>query len=346
MSLEAALQRLWYGPGWASLPLWPLALLFRALVALRRVLYRVGLLRAQRVAVPVVVVGNLTVGGTGKTPVAAWLAAQLAARGRRVGIVLRGYGGGDAREARVVTRESTAADVGDEALLHVRRRPHVVVVGRDRVAAARLAAVEGAEIVVCDDGLQHLRLARDLDVVVVDAVRGFGNGWLLPAGPLREPAVRLRSADAVVLTDRGNAPVRAQVPPGPLVAVAHFATGMAVRLRDSVRRPLAELRGRRIAAVAGIGQPAAFFAALRAAGLEIDEYPLGDHAALEAGRLPFAPDATVLMTEKDAVKCGGIAGEDWWYAELEVRLEPGEGRALVDLVLGHTAWADAGENRG
>jgi tetraacyldisaccharide 4'-kinase len=182
--------------------------------------------------------------------------------------------------------------------------------------------------------------------VVVDAVRGFGNGWLLPAGPLREPAVRLRSADAVVLTDRGNGLVRAQVPPGPLVAVAHFATGMAVRLRDSVRRPLAELRGRRIAAVAGIGQPAAFFAALRAAGLEIDEYPLGDHAALEAGRLPFAPDATVLMTEKDAVKCGGIAGEDWWYAELEVRLEPGEGRALVDLVLGHTAWADAGENRG
>ncbi len=152
--------------------------------------------------VPVVVVGNLTVGGTGKTPIALWLGRQLQLRGHRVGIVMRGYGARHSGAPRVVTAADDAAEVGDEALLHARRGPQVVVIGADRVAAARLAVEQGARIVVCDDGLQHLRLARDYEIAVVDAARGFGNRLLLPAGPLREPASRIETVDAVVLARR------------------------------------------------------------------------------------------------------------------------------------------------
>jgi len=199
MSLEAGLQRVWYGSRWLSLPLRPFAWVFRAAVAARRGLYRWRILPAQQAGVPVVVVGNLTVGGTGKTPIAAWLARQLTLRGHRVGVVLRGYGGRSRAGTVLVDAASDPDEVGDEAVLHAGRRPHVVVVGADRVAAARRAAEQGAQIVVCDDGLQHLRLARDCEIAVVDGRRGLGNGLLLPAGPLREPRGRLGSVDAAVL---------------------------------------------------------------------------------------------------------------------------------------------------
>ena len=204
MSLDARLQSVWYGPAWRSLPLWPLALLYRLILALRAMAYRTGLLRVEHVDVPVIVVGNLTVGGTGKTPVAAWLARQLEARGRRVGVVLRGYGGSHRGAPRVVAPTDDPSVTGDEALVHARRGVHAVVIGADRVAAARLAAEQGAEVVVCDDGLQHVRLVRDYEIAVVDGARGLGNRWLLPAGPLREPACELESVHAVVVTHRGG----------------------------------------------------------------------------------------------------------------------------------------------
>jgi tetraacyldisaccharide 4'-kinase len=346
MSADAALQRLWYGPGWMSLPLWPLAWLFRAVVGLRRLLYRVGVLRTHRVPVPVVVVGNITVGGTGKTPVAAWLARQLSLRGHRVGVVLRGYGGSAGGRVQVVTDDSDAREVGDEAVLHALRGPHVVVVGADRVAAARRAVAEGAGIVVCDDGLQHLRLARDYEVAVVDAARGLGNGRLLPAGPLREPRGRLESAAAVVFTQRGRPVEPTVLPRKPLSVTAHLSLGDAVNVRTGERRTLESFQGNAVHAVAGIGHPGAFFDALRSTGLEVAAHPLADHAALDPARLPFPATATVLMTEKDAVKCRSFAGADWWFAELGVHVERTTANDWLAQILERAGLTGAGVRLG
>ena len=346
MSLDAALQRLWYGPSWQSLPLWPLGWLFRAAVAVRGSLYRVGLLRVQRVSAPVVVVGNITVGGTGKTPVAAWLARRIGLRGHKVGVVLRGYGGRASGPPQVVTSGSDPAEVGDEAVLHALRGPHVVVAGADRVAAARQAIEAGAEIVVCDDGLQHLHLGRDCEIAVVDAARGLGNRQLLPAGPLREPPGRLERVHAVVFTQRG---ARAEPPlrlRRPMTVEARLHLGDAVNLRSGERRSLDRFQGRRLHAVAGIGNPEAFFAALRAAGLDCTTHALADHAALDAAALPFPATATVLMTEKDAVKCRSFAAADWWFVELGVGLERTAADELVALVLERAGLTGAGVSLG
>jgi len=346
MSPDAALQRLWYGPRWMSLPLWPLAWLFRAVVALRRMLYRAGVLRTQRVPVPVVVVGNITVGGTGKTPVAAWLVRQLTLRGHRVGVVLRGYGGSASARVQVVTAGSDIREVGDEAVLHALCGPHVVVAGADRVAAARRAVEAGAEIVVCDDGLQHLRLARDYEVAVVDAARGLGNGQLLPAGPLREPAGRLESADAVVFTQRGPPVEPAVTPRRPYTLTARLRLGEAVNVRTGERRALDSFQGHTVHAAAGIGHPQAFFAALRAAGLEVVAHPLADHAALDPAGLPFPAATTVLMTEKDAVKCRSFAGADWWFVELGVHLEREAANDWLAQILERAGLTGAGVHLG
>jgi tetraacyldisaccharide 4'-kinase len=346
MNLEAGLQRLWYGPRWLSLPLWPLGWLYRAVVAVRRALYRWRLLAVEPAGAPVVVVGNLTVGGTGKTPVAAWLARQLGLRGHKVGVVLRGYGGRVVARPRLVTPASDPADVGDEAVLHALRGPCVVVVGADRVAAARRAAEAGAEIVVCDDGLQHLRLARDCEIAVIDAARGLGNGQLLPAGPLREPRGRIERVDAVVLTERHEQGARSVEPRRPLVATAKLRLGDAVNLVSGEHRTLDSFRQIPLHAVAGIGNPGAFFDGLRAAGLEIVAHPLADHAALDAASLPFPAGTTVLMTEKDAVKCRSFAGPAWWFVELEVGFERAAAQELLALVLERTGLIRAGVHIG
>ena len=346
MSVDAALQRLWYGSRWVSLPLWPLAWLFRAAVAIRSGLYRAGVLPAQRVAVPVIVVGNISVGGTGKTPVAGWLAQALAQRGYRVGIVLRGYGGRSTHRVQVVTADSDVRDVGDEALVHVLGGPHVVVTGADRVAAARRAVAEGAEIVVCDDGLQHLRLVRDYEVAVVDAQRGLGNRQLLPAGPLREPPARLESVHAVVLTQRGATARPDLQVRGPLPVVAQLSLGDAVNVRSGERRALDAFRGGAVHAVAGVGHPEAFFAALRSAGLALDAHALDDHAVLDPDRLPFPAAATVLMTAKDAVKCRSFAGADWWFVELRVKLERTAASDWLAQILERVGQTGAGVNLG
>ena len=343
MSLDARLQSVWYGPAWRSLPLWPLAFLFRLVIALRAFLYRAGVLRVQHAAVPVVVVGNLTVGGTGKTPVAAWLARQLAARGRRVGVVLRGYGGTHRGAPRVVAATDDAVIVGDEAMLHAKNGAHVVVIGADRVAAAGLAAEQGAEVVVCDDGLQHTRLARDYEIAVVDGARGLGNGWVLPAGPLREPASELESVHAVIVTDRGVQPPVPLAVRGPLQVTARFTLGQAVNLVTGAKRPLQDFAGRSpLHAVAGIGHPEAFFAALRQQGLQVQSHALPDHAAVAEVTDAVPPDAIVLMTAKDAVKCGGSARPDWWWVELELEFSRADAAMLLDSVLARTGLTGAG----
>jgi tetraacyldisaccharide 4'-kinase len=346
MSAAAALERLWYGTRLLAWPLLPLAAVYAAVIAVRRGLYSVGLLRRRRVAAPVVVVGNLTVGGTGKTPVAAWLAREIGRRGHRVGVVLRGYGGNWSGAPRVVEAGDDPAVVGDEALLHARRAPHVVVIGADRAGAAAIAIGRGADVVICDDGLQHLALERDLEIAVVDADRGFGNGWVLPAGPLREPASRIERVDAMVLTRRGGPGARAPKPRGPWTVEARLVPGAAVNLLSGERRDLDAFRGRPLHALAAIGHPAQFFAALAARGLEFEAHALPDHSAPDPQALPFPPDATVLMTEKDAVKCAGYARSGWWYVELEVELEREPARDFLAMVLERTGLTGAGVKLG
>ena len=298
------MQRVWYEGAVSGAFLIPLSWLFAVLVALRRALYRAGILRSHAVGKPVIVIGNLTVGGTGKTPLTLWLAGRLRARGHQVGVALRGYGA-ERSEPRFATAASTPEEVGDEAALIARRGFATVAVGHDRVAVARLLAEEGCDVILADDGLQHLRLARDAEIVVIDGARGFGNGRLLPAGPLREPARRSAHADVRVINGEGS-PVADALRMSLSVAEARALTG-------SERRPLAAFTGGRLHAVAGIGHPARFFASLRAQGLDPIDHPLPDHAVLRREDIAFEDALPVLMTEKDAVKCAQFAdGRHWW----------------------------------
>ncbi len=295
-------------------PLLPLAALFLAVTTLRRALYRRGLLRSVRLPVPVVVVGNITVGGTGKTPLLIHLAGELVARGYRVGVVSRGYGGQGGPRPRQVTPESDPLADGDEPVLIARRCAVPVAVGVDRPAAAQLLVDAGCNLILSDDGLQHYRLARDVEIAVIDGERGLGNGWPLPAGPLREPPARLASVDAVVVNGTAQ--------PGALAMT--LVPGRLCRVSDpNDCRALAELAGSRVHAVAGIGHPARFFATLRRAGLTVVEHPFPDHHPFRAEEIRFGDAGVpVLMTAKDAVKCGSIAGPEHWYLEVTAQPDP------------------------
>ena len=303
------IEDLWYGGHWLFWPLVPLAGLFWLGVTLRRLAFDRGWLASERLPVPVIVVGNLSVGGTGKTPLVLWLVDWLRSLGWRPGVILRGYGGQARDWPQAVLATSDPRQVGDEAVLLARKTGGPVVAGPDRVAAGRLLLASPpcdtpCDVLISDDGLQHYRLQRDLEILVIDASRGFGNGFCLPAGPLREPRARAREIPLRVSTGG----------PWPGAESLALRTGDLVSLRDPQRtRALASLKGQRVTAVAGIGNPERFFNLLRQAGLHVDERPYLDHHAFTAVEAAAWPPGPLIMTEKDAVKCLTFAGDNHWY---------------------------------
>jgi tetraacyldisaccharide 4'-kinase len=324
MSFSSRLVAAWYAPRLTALtaPLVPLAVAFGTVAFARRALFRAGLLRAQRLPVPVIVVGNITVGGSGKTPLAAALTRSLAERGWHPGIVSRGHGRANERSApTVVAPDADAADVGDEPLL-LARTGIPVVVAADRVAAARalIAAHPRCDVIVADDGLQHYRLARDVEIVVVDAARGLGNGWRLPAGPLREPAARLEEADAIVALVTPGAPAPWTAPNAWRMTLVGDTFH---RVADPAQtQPASAFTGSGVHAVAGIGNPERFFAQLRSLNIAAAGHAFPDHHRFVAGDLALPGARAILMTEKDAVKCESLADERCWYLPVRAHIDP------------------------
>ena len=283
--------------------------MFRLVAALRRMAYHSGLLASERVAAPVVVIGNITVGGAGKTPLVIWAANHLRLLGFRPGIVSRGYGGKAAQWPQLVRRETDPAMVGDEAVLIARRSGCPVAVGPDRAAAARtLLSKRDCDLILSDDGLQHYALERDMEIAVVDAGRGFGNGLLLPAGPLREGPWRLDQVDMVVVNGGGEGGAYAM----------RTRADHAVNLVSGESRPLKDFTQSEVHAVAGIGHPERFFSLLETSGLHLERHPFADHHGFREGELAFGDELPVLMTEKDAVKCERFARPGWWYVPLDL----------------------------
>ena len=324
--LTPGFEALWYANHPLRFALLPATFLYRLIAWLRREAYKRGWLKTVEVAVPVIVVGNVSVGGTGKTPFVIWLAAQLKKRGRRVGIVTRGYRGKSAQWPRAVAGDADPADVGDEPVLLARRTDCPVVAGPDRVAAAEALVKAGpVDVVLADDGLQHYRLGRRFEIAVVDGVRGMGNGLCLPAGPLREPPTRLQDVDAIVVN--GGSWGHAGVFRGRAVVTRVY------NLRDHRERSLESFRASAVHAVAGIGNPQRFFDLLEDAGLEVIPHPLADHAEIGTAELTFDEPGSVLITEKDAVKCERLAHADVWCVVVDLDFDADSTARLLRLVL-------------
>jgi tetraacyldisaccharide 4'-kinase len=309
MALIDTLESAWYAGARSPWWTWPLMVLYSGVIRLRGWLYRCGVLRSVRLPVPVVVIGNLSVGGTGKTPLTIAVVEALRVRGYRPGVVSRGHGGSQ-REPLLLGDGPDPARVGDEpCLIHASGVP--VAVGRDRPAAAKLLFDAGCNVLVADDGLQHYRLARDVEICVIDGVRRFGNQRLLPAGPLRESLSRLQRVDLRVCN-------------GGVAAAGEYLMqlrgGDAVALADGQRQALASFGGQHVHAVAAIGNPQRFFDSLRAVGIDVIEHAFADHHHFVSTDLDFADRLPVLMTDKDAVKCQRFARPNWWRVPVRAEL--------------------------
>ena len=316
MGWAERLVNAWYQGHPALLLLRPLEWLYRAVVQRKRQRFLAGQSPCYRAPVPVIVVGNITVGGTGKTPLILYLIDHCRARGLRVGVVSRGYGATPPSLPWRVTAEQSAHEAGDEPLLLVQRSGVALMIDPDRARAVQaLLSAEPLDLILCDDGLQHYRLARDLELVLIDAARGLGNRRCLPAGPLREPQARLQTVDAVLCNGASadsTAGFGVTLQPTALVnlvsgerqALSYFAPGQAVH------------------AVAGIGNPQRFFRTLEALNWRPLPHAFADHASYSAAALDFSPALPLLMTEKDAVKCRAFAQPDWWYLAVDARPSP------------------------
>ena len=335
-TLKSTLTRAWLRRGPLALALWPLSLLFRLLAGLRRRLFARGVLASERLPVPVVVVGNIFIGGTGKTPLTIWLVEQLRAAGFKPGVISRGYGSA-AEQPRAVWADARADAVGDEPLLIASRAGCPVVVGRRRAEAGRclLAAHPEVDVIIADDGLQHYALQRDVEIVLFDG-RGVGNGWTLPAGPLREAPTRARDFTVVNVPELTPALAHAV---GGTPWQMRLAGTWAEHVQDPSRRlDLAAFQGKRVLAAAGIGNPGRFFAMLRGAGLDVIELPLPDHHDFRDDPFRHADADVILITEKDAVKCRQITNINndprLWVVPVTAQIDPALAAHIVEKCRG------------
>jgi tetraacyldisaccharide 4'-kinase len=316
------LQKQWYRLSLWHLLLLPASWLFWLLSTLRRLCYRLHLLPSYQLPVPVIVIGNISVGGTGKTPLAIWLAERLKQSGYRPAIISRGYGGSIHGVSPVYANSDPVA-VGDEPVLLAKRSRCPVWVGRDRVAVAMalLKAHPECNVIISDDGLQHYKLQRDVEIVVVDGARGFGNGWLIPAGPLRESESRIKTADAIVYNG------------GKSVSGAFTMTLESAALHNLVNptktASVADFFGQHVYAIAGIGNPERFFHQLQDFGLQFEQLAFPDHHVFQAADLQSIKAEAILMTEKDAVKCSAFAQPNWWYLPVNAMVD----EALANRIL-------------
>jgi tetraacyldisaccharide 4'-kinase len=320
------IARIWSGES----PLWrlllPLSWLYGLVSGIIRLSWRLGLRKAWRAPVPVVVVGNLTAGGNGKTPVVIWLVEQLQQRGVRVGVVSRGYGGKATQYPLVLTPQTTPDEAGDEPVLIYQRTGAPVAVSPVRAEAVQALLTQSpVQIIVTDDGLQHYRLHRDKEIVVIDGVRRFGNGWWLPAGPMRERASRLKSVDAIIAN--GGVALSGEI-------AMQLHPGLAINLLTGERREARTLR--HLVAMAGIGHPPRFFATLAQCGAVPEKtVALADHQALTHADVTkwLKPGQTLIMTEKDAVKCRPFAENNWWYLPVDAHLQDEQAQELLQDLL-------------
>lgn len=309
----------WQHDTFCSRLLLPLSIVYCGATSLNQYLYRRGLRRARSVAAPVIVVGNITVGGTGKTPLVLWIVQYLKENGWRPGIVTRGYGGRARTWPQLVTPDSDPLLVGDEPVLLAQRSDVPVIADPDRARGAHALTARGCNIVVSDDGLQHYRLRRDIEIAVIDGERRFGNGRCLPAGPLREPPARLRGVDATVVHGAAGAGEWS-------MALAPVSIRRVQTSQEGA--PIPAWRGRRVHAVAGVGHPPRFFALLRRLELEPIEHAFPDHHRFRPEDLRFDDAYEVIMTEKDAVKCRSFATAAMWYLAVDARLDAAFGAWL------------------
>ena len=322
--MDSRLDSLWYRKSLLSLALAPLGWLYCAAAILRRGAYRLGIAHVSRVGAPVIVVGNISVGGTGKTPLVIWIARFLMSRGLRPGIVSRGYRGKTDHWPQQVRPDSDPVMVGDEPVLLALATGCPVAADPDRVRAARsLLAHAECDLIVSDDGLQHLAMGRDVEVAVIDADRRHGNGRCLPAGPLREPVSRLASVDLIVANGGGlSGEFHMRMSPGDAKSLTD----------ETLSRPLETFKTGRVHAVCGIGSPERFFDTLERAGLELIRHRFPDHHAFCATDIDFDDEIPVLMTEKDAVKCRRFADARHWCIPVQVRLPEAFGARLLSLL--------------
>jgi tetraacyldisaccharide 4'-kinase len=320
------IEKLWYQDSNYAKLLLPLSWLYCFLVTLRRWLYLLRILPSKRVPVPVIVVGNISVGGTGKTPLVVWLAAKLKEQGYKPGIISRGYKGKARSWPQQVRPDSDPVIVGDEPVLIARRSHCPMAVGPDRVETARqLIQYNECDVIISDDGMQHYHLRRDIEIAVVDSKRGFGNGYCLPAGPLREMKSRLKRVSFVVSNNQNK-------PSGENISM-YLDGDLVVNLKDKKKTmKLSDLKGKEIKALAGIGNPERFFEMLRNQGCQVSGHAYSDHHLYKAQDLIFTENDFVLMTEKDAVKIERFAQDNYWYIPVEAKVQKGFRESVISLL--------------
>lgn len=312
-------MKIWRTKNVISLVLFPLSILFYLITWIRRKLYVLGILKSYRASIPVLVVGNISVGGNGKTPVVVWLVEQLKQKGIRVGVVSRGYGGKNKQFPQLVNATSSAEQMGDEPVLIAQRTGVPVAISPNRAESiALLLAQFELDLIITDDGLQHYALQRDMEWVVIDGERRFGNGFLLPAGGLRELPSRLNEVQAVICNGKNAKKGEYSM---------SLNSAIAINLKNQTQRPLSDFQQTQNVAMAGIGYPPRFFAMLESLRIPLQStYAFADHQAFEFDHLSSLANESqqLLMTEKDAVKCKTFAQENWWYIPVNAEIEQGE----------------------